>query len=973
MAGASFEISDDELDRCCEAITAHPSRSAHAVLCRRLRRRHPGRVLVEFADRLKLRCFDRLLHDDLKRAKVVAAFLYQLGVAARRPQILGLGLLARGDAERQGGYPLRAMRRFARAKNVYRTAGDRVGWARACSGWLAAATHAGRCTADDIARMEAALQVFREAGQAYRLAMAQQNIGWAYQWLGQHQEAVSAFQLGLGSIYQEKTTSSSVLRGMLLMNMGNSQQWLGKLKDAIDLHCLAQQLFAQLDEHGLAAIEEMNISLAERLRWHLHSALRASQAATIGLRTANQSLALATAMIYQADALLSLNRVEEARLLSEEADDLFRSFEAPIDRAEALHTLARVQMRLGRPARAAEALAEGERLATQAGARSMAYVLTIERAALLLALERAEEASELALSLLRARTAQEATPHRAMALLIAADASLELGRAKLAARQAHAVLRQGERLDAPEPIYRAHALLARIARKEGDVPRALDEYDAATETLLQLFDDLAYDQRASFLEDKHTLYSGALMLALEAGEPLRALRYLEYERARAVWMIDLRRDPEIEEHRTKHTAISALLPMLSKDSPALLRARDELRMLARQLQDMLAARAERMSVASTLDEQALLNAAPSGTTALAYALVGADLVIFALAHGSIHCERLASGAKDLEKHYRDLHFELRDLAERLGGEPLERWPAVVGRSERKVRAVLAKLWALLLAPMEQHLPPEGEPLILIPHGLLHEVPLAALYDRGQYLVERWPLRCVPSCQALTQRAQDPPTPLHPPLSLGYSAGNLLPHAGAEAREVARLLGGEAWVGEEANARHLLDEGSSREYLHLSAHGLLRRDSPFSSFIQLADEPLHPMDALLLDLRGCRLVTLSACETAQGQLLSAGDEQIGLSHSFALAGAEAVLAALWRVDDASTFALMQELYASIARGAEAEVALRAAQLAFVRGAYAPYRSHPYFWAGFQLVTHAARPVCAAATPAQEYRMCAASDR
>jgi CHAT domain-containing protein len=102
-----------------------------------------------------------------------------------------------------------------------------------------------------------------------------------------------------------------------------------------------------------------------------------------------------------------------------------------------------------------------------------------------------------------------------------------------------------------------------------------------------------------------------------------------------------------------------------------------------------------------------------------------------------------------------------------------------------------------------------------------------------------------------------------------------------------------------------------------------------------------------------LVTLSACETGLGRL-SGGDEQIGLVRAFGFAGAEAVLATLWRVDDASTFVFMDHVYRRIAEGSTPAAALRAAQLAFIRAPDPAYRAHPYFWAGFQLTNQVVRP-------------------
>ena len=60
-----------------------------------------------------------------------------------------------------------------------------------------------------------------------------------------------------------------------------------------------------------------------------------------------------------------------------------------------------------------------------------------------------------------------------------------------------------------------------------------------------------------------------------------------------------------------------------------------------------------------------------------------------------------------------------------------------------------------------------------------------------------------------------------------------------------------------------------------------------------------------------LVTLSACQTGMGSgwfsALPAGDDFVGLTRAFLVAGSRAVLASLWEVDDRSTVSLMEGFY------------------------------------------------------------------
>jgi CHAT domain-containing protein len=72
-----------------------------------------------------------------------------------------------------------------------------------------------------------------------------------------------------------------------------------------------------------------------------------------------------------------------------------------------------------------------------------------------------------------------------------------------------------------------------------------------------------------------------------------------------------------------------------------------------------------------------------------------------------------------------------------------------------------------------------------------------------------------------------------------------------------------------------------------------------------------------------LVTLSACQTGVSRILRS-DEPLGLVRAFLSAGARAVLASQWPVEDLPTLLLMQRFYAELERLGDAAAALGAAQ-------------------------------------------------
>jgi CHAT domain-containing protein len=65
----------------------------------------------------------------------------------------------------------------------------------------------------------------------------------------------------------------------------------------------------------------------------------------------------------------------------------------------------------------------------------------------------------------------------------------------------------------------------------------------------------------------------------------------------------------------------------------------------------------------------------------------------------------------------------------------------------------------------------------------------------------------------------------------------------------------------------------------------------------------------LNLRGCDLAVLSACQTGLGQT-AGGEGVLGLQRAFLQAGASTVVTSLWRVDDAATCLLVEQFYTNL---------------------------------------------------------------
>jgi CHAT domain-containing protein len=267
---------------------------------------------------------------------------------------------------------------------------------------------------------------------------------------------------------------------------------------------------------------------------------------------------------------------------------------------------------------------------------------------------------------------------------------------------------------------------------------------------------------------------------------------------------------------------------------------------------------------------------------------------------------------------------------------------------------LQELWHgydYLVEPITRWAAPE-DIVYLVPHDLLHYLPLHALKLAGQYLIDRNPVVYSPSASVLKycygKRKHNPDgSPARRTAAIfGDSRGDL-PYARVEAQMLAELFGVTPLLGTAVTLNTLRQAIADVDIVHFAGHGDFHADQPLESGLCLAGEEILTAREIfgLRDLHS-HLVTLSGCETGINEN-HPGDELIGLTRSVLYAGSPSVLVSLWRVADDSTAFLMKQFYTYLCEDPSL-YKVDALRKAMLETKAQPQWASFYCWAPFVLV-------------------------
>ncbi len=938
----------------------------------RLLESHPDAATPALVRTLKERV-EELYRIDARASYELAECVFLVAERCGDLDSLALAHRARALAAMASGSRKEALSHYEAAERLYRLRGDEVERARVLRSMIDPLMHVGRYEEALAAGREA-----REVFERHRLpilgAQVDANVGALFHRLDRNAESLEAYDRALAIF---RTAGEDEAVAMMEFNRANVFSSQHELRDAERGYRRALRYYRR------SGFRLREAQCLYALAYLAYLASRYSDALRLFERVGALDLELgdlrhaALCHLDESEILLSLNAWDEASRLGSEAQSALSELGMAYEAAKATLFRGLAAAHLRRFDSAAALLEEAahgfEREGNDVG-RGLADLYRAE-----LALRRDDPRGACVLAREAAALfGREGLPTKeSYARVVAARALLRLGRRASARRQCHLALARLRRAPSASIAYRVHHLLGRLERNPHSARRHLRRALALVERLRAhvLPDEL----RASFQRDKVAIYEDYVRLLLsgedgprlaeafatvemgksrilgdflarlpleaEAGAPRRALGYADdlrrqieelnscYRRLNEAELAGRSRtegEPLRREIREREGRLAIVFRSLQLGEPGQGRGRRR--------QGTLAKDGEPGGGASRVPAllARLRELLQPDEALVEFFFLGDSLHAFVVrADGLRWLPGLASSA------------EIR--------EALERWRFLVekGRLGRAYLAAhrdalrsavlrsLEKLGDLLWTPLAGQLG-GARRVVLVPAGPLFYVPFHALRSEGSFLVERLEVSEAASARAYVAAHDLPRVRRSAPLVLGIERPDL-PAIEAEVASVrSRLPGALVFVGQAARRATLRRYGNGARVVHIASHAVFRGDNPLLSAIELADGRLTFYDLFDLHLDS-DLVVLSGCQTGEHQVQE-GDEILGLSRGFLYAGAAALVASLWPVDDAATARFMERFYGRLEEGRGPRAALTRAMRELIEEGCEPLEWAPFYLSG-----------------------------
>ncbi len=921
-------------------------------------RDHPELLRVQVVSDLAA-SVPRLVRSDKRRAVHVAELATTIANDLGDAEGVAQSLRAKGNALHGLGRNKAAIEHHRKALQVFRSAGNHEQIARTLSTSIQPLILLGQYD-EALAFAREAREIFLKQGDQWRLARLELNLGNIFDRRDRFEEALACYESAYQNLSVHGASDSEAI-GAVLHNIAVSCIRLNDFRKAQATYEQARSFATEHRMHALVAQADYNIAWLHYLRGDYGRAVSMLRAARETCRSSGDQYHVGLCSLDLSEIYLELNMSEEAAETAEQASVAFQHLGMQYERGRALANVGIALGQQGRTDDAIKSFLRARRILAKERSQVLPSLIDLYRAVVLLDEKRDAEAHRLCLAALRVFQRFKLANKAVVCRLLLARIHMRANDLVRARHQCALALKRAVTLESPVVSCQALALMGKIEAALGHNRRSYEAYRRAKEFLEQLRNSIHGEElKISFMEDRVEIYEALVSLSSKRGDadgaPAEVFDYIEQAKSRSLldvlstsrsasWLAPqgqtefARRVRDLREELNWYFHKIEMAQFNHASQPELARLRRESRRRERELLELLREhsseddRGTNSPVSVALDVEQVRQSLPPDALILEYFQVQGRIVVFLLSRDQMKFVSLVESSQvstllDL------LRFQL--AKPHLGAEYVKAFGSILLRSTNEH---LKNLYKALIAPIRGLL--KAGHLIIAPHGILHRMPFHALLEGERYLIEQFTISYAPSasvfayCQARSTTASDAS------LILGVP-DKAVPFVQEEVETVSRsLTGSELFLGPDATIERLRQKGQHCRFLHIATHGYFRRDSPMFSGIRLGDSYLSLYDLYQMKL-SAELVTLSGCSTGLN-VVSAGDELLGLARGLIHAGVQTSLLTLWDIQDSSTARFMSYFYSQITGTLNKAQALQKG-MELLR----QENPHPYYWAPFILV-------------------------
>jgi CHAT domain-containing protein/predicted negative regulator of RcsB-dependent stress response len=893
---------------------------------------------------------------DTHRAQQLADASVDVAQALNRPNLLARSFRAKANALYALDQHLEAVHLHEQAIALFEQTGEEAELARTLSGSIQSLLLLGRYD-HALAAGERAGAIFRKQGNARRLARLEINIGNIYHRQDRFTEALAFYERAYQQmlVHDDAEGLAAVLSNLSLCHIS-----LNDFPKALELHRVARRYCEQKDMPILVAYADYNIAYLHFLRGEYGRAIQMLRDAAASARKADDAYQLALCNLDLSEIYIELNLSAEAAELGHAAHQGFRELGFGYEAAKALGFAAIASSRQGKAFEAVRLFAEAKEMFVRDQNLVWPSLIDLYEALVLFSEGRLFEARRLCAA---AHDFFKTSPMRgkaALADLLLARIALRLSDTKLAKQHCGSALSNLETLDSPTLLYQAEFLNGEVERAIGNEDTAYEAYGRARAAVERLRSSLRGEElKLAFFENKLEVYASLVDICLRRQNSFEeAFAYIEQAKSRT--LMDLLNQPVhvpaaadpgqselVRSIRNLREELNWYYNLIEREQlrpeersqerveQLEHKARSRETDLVRAMKEASAAEANEagLQVPTHLSLEQIRAAIPADAAVVEYFSTHDRIVVCVLTRDKLHICPITMQSR-IQTLLGLLQFQISKF--RLSPDYLETFNQPLLES---VRAHLKSLYQELVAPI-RHLM-EAQQVVFVQHGLLHYVPFHALYDGQSYLIDQFPISYAPSASIYAHCHSKAANATGDSLILGVP-DERTPAIRTEVEALAKILpDARLFIGEDANEDALRRYGPHSKTVHIATHGYFRQDNPMFSSIRLGTSHLSLYDMAHLQLPA-EMVVLSGCATGLN-VVTPGDELLGLVRGLLQAGAQSLVLSLWDVHDSATKEFMVGFYTELGKGRPKAEAMRTASIN-LRGRH----PHPYYWAPFLLI-------------------------